>query len=947
MIITDRHRSPLRASRIFQRRGSWLAAVAACILLGIALAGWLAVSYVGEASRWAREATYSGKLAGFVKALPDAPRHYLDGLLNSEEVPQLRLDVKFKHWQKILSKREEALQYGILLASKDDEVPAIITLDDRAYRAKIRLKGDFLDHLAGSRSWSLRVKSKGHLFGMRRFSLNRLNARAYAAGPLFLEYMRREGILAPRHRLVNVTVNGADWGLMALEEHVGAELLESQGRKDGVIGGFDDSLAYAHHVTNYPGERAGNGSRGPYFNYWTAGFRAYQEAKLKRDPRTARNLALAKALMAKYQEGSLPPAAVFDLDQFARYLAATTIWGYQDAQYWENTRLYLNPYTLKFEPIAGDIEVPLQPLRGIHMGPLLLVSGFMRDLAFREALERAIPEVTAHMLEGELFANLQRELERVEPTVHRSFPLLEDLDLSILRDNAALLARYGAAFFPKNEGHYPDRPSLDDVYAEHVSVRLYDRPTRQVVINNLLHQPITIERVVASCADSVPAPGDRPTPAAGTNDHDKAQAADQLVTVNGRLTPVTGAIANADDGIAVAPPLDPAPVMIEFDLATDSVIDATPLGERATRLELDLPPSVISGACKIEVTTRRVGTDEVRTAQASEPIADVPRHPLEATGSPGAIAAARSWLTWNPSEARFEGVPGAWSVHAPAVLPAGLRLEAGTTLSFAPGAYLIVKGPIDIAGTPARPVVLQAQDMARPWKGIYVMAAERPSRWQSVEIRGTTALQDGYLMLTGAVTFYRSDITMADVVFAGTTAEDALNIVHAQIALERTTVRNTRSDGFDCDFCKGTIRQSVFANIGGDALDLSGTQAVVETLDAEGVRDKVVSVGEGSDLVIRDLRARDVGTAIASKDHSRTVIEGAVMQGVRVAGLMGYVKKPAFGPAWLEATDVVFGEDVARPTLVQTGSVMVLNGRTVETTELDVETLYREGPMAK
>ena len=276
-----------------------------------------------------------------------------------------------------------------------------------------------------------------------------------------------------------------------------------------------------------------------------------------------------------------------------------------------------------------------------------------------------------------------------------------------------------------------------------------------------------------------------------------------------------------------------------------------------------------------------------------------------------------------------------------------MRLNAGTRLAFAPGAYLLVKGPFDIAGSAARPVVLEPQDETRPWNGIYVMAAGRPSQWQHAEIRGTTALEDGHLRLTGGVTFYRSDITMTNVAFVDTEAEDALNIVQSNFVLDRIAIRNSRSDGFDCDFCEGTISRSTFFSVGGDAVDLSGTRATIEDLDMEMIGDKALSVGEKSKVVVRNLKAKNVGTVIASKDDSYADVTGVTMETIRVAGLMSYVKKSAYGPARIDATDVTIGEHVATPALAQTGSVVVLNGEQIAETDLDIEKFYREGPMKK
>lgn len=930
MVIKERRRASFTLGYTGRKR----AIIGICALLGIAVFGWVTGPYAYPAALelfvQVHKQSYSNDVGNtfgvFRKAFLGSARHYLDGLFHGEDVPRLRLDVKFKHWQKILAEREKALERGYLIGADDSAVPATISLGDQAGRGKIRLKGDLTDHLVGNKSWSLRVESDVHFFGMRRFSLHRPGVREYAAGPLFLEYLRRQGVLAPRYALVNLTVNGSDWGMMELEEHVGTELLESQDKKDGVIGRFDDGAAWRHAATHYPiGSRFDFDTRsfGPYDNYWTAEFEAYRTKKLQKDARTASNLALAKALLAGYQDGTLRPADVFELNAWARYLVATAIWGDVNTHKWGNVRLYLNPFTLKLEPVAGDIESPPRPVDSIEILPRMVVAGFMRDPAFRDALARAVPEVTGRVLEGGLLGELEREVRRIEATMHRGFPLLAELDLSVLRDNAELIARYGVKFFPENEGYHVERPGFDDAYADHVLVRLYDRPERQVAIYNRLHQPVTVERVEAFCAEPPPAPA--------------------IAAASGLVPAV---FLQAEPAAPPGPDSEPRTTRIE--LPSDVVIDATPLGRRATRTELSLPPDIDPAGCRIEVTTRRPGSEELRVAEATAPIDTLEHHPLDVADRPEASAAARSWLSWNAAERRFESVAGVWPVDTPLILPegAGLRLTGGTTLAFAPGAYLVVRGPFDIAGSPGRPVVLKAQDKARPWKGIYVMEAGRASRWQHAEIQDTAALEDGYLILTGAVNFYRSDVTMTDVAFAGTEAEDALNITESQIAIERAVVRDTRSDAFDCDFCEGTVANSVFSNIGGDAIDFSGSRTTLAGLEIAGVRDKAVSVGEASEITVRDLSAMDVGTGVASKDRSRAIVEGARIEDAHVAALMSYVKKPQYGPAYLEANGVTF-RNVAREVVVQTGSDVRVDGRAFEGTDVDIEKMYTEGPMKK
>ena len=82
------------------------------------------------------------------------------------------MDIKFKNYQKLVKKREEALVSGALLRTPNDYIPVKITLNESPYKAKLRLKGDEFEHWGGDK-WSFRVnmKDNNHLFGMRRFSL--------------------------------------------------------------------------------------------------------------------------------------------------------------------------------------------------------------------------------------------------------------------------------------------------------------------------------------------------------------------------------------------------------------------------------------------------------------------------------------------------------------------------------------------------------------------------------------------------------------------------------------------------------------------------------------------------------------------------------------------------------------------------------------------------------
>ena len=107
---------------------------------------------------------------------------------------------KFKHFQKLSQKREQALKVGFIRHGFDDYVPARIRYKDQTFKVKLRIKGDETDHLEGDK-WSFRIHLKGndHFFGMRRFSIQSPRTRNFEGEILFFEALRRQDVLVPRY----------------------------------------------------------------------------------------------------------------------------------------------------------------------------------------------------------------------------------------------------------------------------------------------------------------------------------------------------------------------------------------------------------------------------------------------------------------------------------------------------------------------------------------------------------------------------------------------------------------------------------------------------------------------------------------------------------------------------------------------------------------------------
>jgi hypothetical protein len=241
------------------------------------------------------------------------------------------------------------------------------------------------------------------------------------------------------------------------------------------------------------------------------------------------------------------------------------------------------------------------------------------------------------------------------------------------------------------------------------------------------------------------------------------------------------------------------------------------------------------------------------------------------------------------------------------------------------------------------------------WGGVLVKNTAVRSEWRHVHVFNVAGIGSGIhanginragWTLTGGITFYHSDADFLHCKFANSTSEDALNIISSDFSLSGCTFHDLASDAFDGDFVRGLVRDCTFERIGGDAIDLSGSDVKIENVRVLGTADKAVSAGEGSQVILLDCRFKDVGFGIASKDLSEVRGDNLHIVKARVAALAAYQKKNIFGPATITVNHLKVSE-TSNDYLIQKGSSATIDGENVEGIELDVDSLYQEKPTLK
>ncbi len=340
------------------------------------------------------------------------------------QYPGLRLHIDFEAMQRLAYERELALQRGFIVQHEESYVPATIELPDRMVAARVRLKGDIVDHLEGKK-WSLRVRVKAGedaVFGMRTFSIQDPRRSGFIYEFLFHEIMRREGVLAPRYGFMPVRINGEAMGIYAIEESFGKELLEAHQRREGPIVKFDESQLFE-----------GLSAEQQSAIFFAAPVDAFFSTRIAADSVLSRQFAIARALLDGFRNQETPVQRAFDVDKLATYFALVDLCSAHHAARWKNIRFYYNPVSSVLEPIpynaysyvtGEDMETGWLLGRQVYGGAFVdqWLDLFFQDPEFYRAYVVQLERVSQPSFLRELLEELDSDLQRYTRVLATEFP---------------------------------------------------------------------------------------------------------------------------------------------------------------------------------------------------------------------------------------------------------------------------------------------------------------------------------------------------------------------------------------------------------------------------------------------------------------------------------------------------------------------------------------------
>ncbi len=334
-----------------RQRSAQVAAALVILAIGVVI-GWAL-----DVQRVAADGTLLG-----------AAHNLIDGSA-ADRLPQLLLDIHFRALQSLRERRLAWRAQGQRPAPDPGTVAARLRLGETQQDVALSLLGP-----PQSRSPTelgrllVDVHGEGDFAGMRTFALEDPSAPELLRELILYHELTRVGAVAPRALAVGVRANNDRWGVAVAVEQPSQAMLRAAHRPLGALVGWAAIVPQGMDLD------AGLWLPEPQAARWSAGAHSLQGTPV------AAHTAWAQARLDGLRAGVLAPEDVLDVEATARLIALAELTGLADrALTWHNLRWYLNPVSLRLEPVLALTPERAEPQVDAHaLLPRLLASPPLR-----------------------------------------------------------------------------------------------------------------------------------------------------------------------------------------------------------------------------------------------------------------------------------------------------------------------------------------------------------------------------------------------------------------------------------------------------------------------------------------------------------------------------------------------------------------------------------------
>ena len=208
-----------------------------------------------------------------------------------------------------------------------------------------------------------------------------------------------------------------------------------------------------------------------------------------------------------------------------------------------------------------------------------------------------------------------------------------------------------------------------------------------------------------------------------------------------------------------------------------------------------------------------------------------------------------------------------------------VEVVAGTTLLMGKDASIVFNGKALFKGTKSNPIIIKSRNNDK-WGGIaFHGQATTGSSMEYVKASGGTIPKWRSTHYPGMINIHdTSNITIRDCDFFSNHLSDMLHIVYVKnLFIKNCIVKHAAIDAFDIEYCNGILENIRTADIGDDGVDLMGSDIKLRKSILLSCKGNGLSVGQETDVLVRDTIIADSRTGILVKSASSADISGNLL----------------------------------------------------------------------
>lgn len=790
---------------------------------------------------------------------------------NSMKIENIVISIKRKNFNKLKTKRLEALKNSILINEDNDITQAKVDFKDlKNAKAQIRLKGDWVDHLTHPTKWSFKlIMEDGYTVnGLRKFSVQHPMVRNYLWEWLFNKAMKEHDLIGIKYNFVNVEVQITDkdhdkpqiipFGIMAFEEAFDKILIENNNRREGLILAFDESLLWSDRSKQAELNLEPNQRNKKIQAFTTSPIKVYNENKVLADPKLLKQFNIAKDLIDGLKAEKLKVSEVFDMDKLTMFVALTNLFGGGHGLTGHNLKIYFNPVTNKMEPISWDSN------SGHKIVKILNYKFSNDDPVYTQKLIEKLELVSSTEFVNNLIDNYKKDIKALSSTLGNEFTGTF-FDYSVLEYNSNVI---------KKKIHPSDViiSSMQKLGETEMEVNIENVSTFPVIIDGLVHN-------------------------------------------DGKTL--------SKQGTSFLRPYEQKKITFKFK---ESFVNAF-VSKKNKKGNFRYPKDLR----KINIQYRLLGQDYVRKSHIT-PYSESENLDEKLAYFKKSITPAFEsfdFVKVDEDKKIITFKAGDYTLNETLMIPSGysVKVRKGFNLDFTKNASLISYSSFTCIGTKENPIKFYSSDSEGA--GIFISNATEKSVFNHCQFSNLSNPNSDIWELSGAVNFNETEVEIRNSLFKKNRCEDGLNIIKSKFILVSSEFHDTKSDAFDGDFVEGRVVACNFVNSGNDGVDVSGSKLFVKDLVFENPSDKAISAGENSTINGKNISIIGGEIGIVSKDLSTVTLSKVDIKDTRLA-FSSFQKKSEFGVASITINDLKLDNN-EEDYLIETGSSLTIDNKLVNT----------------